>query len=108
MAPSGAWVQNQYTTPNQVVHTAAVAAGTFQDQHDSDTLGRPDSASVNDPEGNVYGDSSYDSSGRLLNVTNPFRSTSDSTYGTNTLQYDPLDFAILIWPTFAHLIWPTP
>jgi YD repeat-containing protein len=89
--PGGGWVQNQFTSTTQVIHTANTAAGIFQDQHDNDSLGRPDTGSVNDPEGTIYGDSSYDPSGRLLSVTNPFRSPSDPAYGTNALQYDGLN-----------------
>jgi RHS repeat-associated protein len=89
--PGGGWVQNQFTTATHTIHNAAIAAGTFQDEHESDTLGRPSSSSLTDPEGTVYGGSSYDALGRLVSVLNPYRSTSDPTYGSDTVQYDSLN-----------------
>ncbi|HWP84692.1 MAG TPA: RHS repeat-associated core domain-containing protein [Terriglobia bacterium] len=89
--PGGAWVQNQFPSATGIVHTATVAGGNFQDQHAKDPLGRFASGSVNDPEGTTYGESLYDSSGRLLTVTSPYRSVSDPTYGSNSFQYDSLD-----------------
>jgi RHS repeat-associated protein len=45
---------------------------------------------VSDPSGETYVDSTYDSLGRLYTRSNPYRSTSDPTYGQNTYSYDAL------------------
>jgi len=46
---------------------------------------------TSDPDGQDTADTTYDSLGRLASVSNPYRSTSDSTYGTTYYQYDALD-----------------
>jgi len=43
---------------------------------------------VNDPDGAVISTTTYDSLGRVHATTNPYRSTSDSTYGTTTSNFD--------------------
>jgi YD repeat-containing protein len=43
-----------------------------------------------DPEGNVLTATTYDGLGRVLSVTNPYRSTEDTTYGVTSTQYDAL------------------
>jgi YD repeat-containing protein len=43
-----------------------------------------------DPEGPIYATSSYDGSGRIYQTSNPYRSTSDSTYGVTAYTYDAL------------------
>jgi RHS repeat-associated protein len=56
-----------------------------------DGLGRNKEQQLNsDPEGAVYQDTTYDSIGRLYTVSNPYRSTSDPTYGLTTYGYDAL------------------
>jgi len=45
---------------------------------------------TSDPEGVVYGDTTYDKFGRVSTTTNPYRSTSEGTYGVNTTEYDAL------------------
>jgi RHS repeat-associated protein len=56
-----------------------------------DDLGRVKQAQLNsDPSGVVYTDTTYDAFGRVLTVSNPYRSTSDPTYGITTNQYDAL------------------
>ena len=59
---------------------------TFKNQQESDWLGRPGSVSCN------HLDQLVDEMNLSLNI----RST------------HPPDFATLNWPTFDHLIWPTP
>jgi len=57
-----------------------------------DTLGRTQQDQLlSDPSGTVFTDSTYDSVGRLASVSNPYRSTSDSTYGITSYAYDALD-----------------
>jgi RHS repeat-associated protein len=43
-----------------------------------------------DPQGIVYTDTTYDGLGRKHTVSNPYRSTSDPTYGLTTFGYDGL------------------
>ncbi len=45
---------------------------------------------VNDPDGQVTTSMVYDSLGRLQKTSNPYRSTSDPTYGFNTYAFDAL------------------
>jgi RHS repeat-associated protein len=59
-------------------------------QHDG--LGRVvKSQLTSDPEGVVITDTVYDAIGRVSSVSNPYRSTSDATYGLTTTSYDVLD-----------------
>jgi RHS repeat-associated protein len=46
---------------------------------------------VSDPSGETYVDTTYDSLGRLYTRSNPYRSTSDPTYGKDTYSYDALN-----------------
>ena len=46
---------------------------------------------VSDPDGQTEVDTAYDANGRTQNVSNPYRSTSDPTYGLETPSYDGLD-----------------
>jgi RHS repeat-associated protein len=56
-----------------------------------DGLGRLAQAQLNsDQDGIDYVDTTYDSFGRVSTLSNPYRSTSDGTYGITTTQYDPL------------------
>jgi RHS repeat-associated protein len=45
---------------------------------------------TSDPEGTTYTDKTYDGDGRVKSVSNPYRSTSDSTYGITSYLYDGL------------------
>jgi RHS repeat-associated protein len=65
----------------------------------ADGLGRlKQTRLTSDPEGTVYTDTTYDLLGRKASVSNPYRSTSDPTYGTAQYQYDPLSRVILEIP----------
>jgi RHS repeat-associated protein len=46
---------------------------------------------VSDPEGKDFTDTTYDGLGRVYSVSNPYRSTSDGTYGLTTYSYDALN-----------------
>jgi RHS repeat-associated protein len=60
-----------------------------------DGLGRTTTQElVSDPEGATTTATSYDPVGRLKNMSHPYRSTSDSTYGVETPTYDRLGRAI--------------
>ncbi|MBI3668366.1 MAG: RHS repeat-associated core domain-containing protein, partial [Acidobacteria bacterium] len=57
-----------------------------------DGLGRLKQTQVNsDQQGTVYTDTTYDALGRKSTVSNPYRSTSEPTYGSTTFQYDALN-----------------
>ncbi|HXP68610.1 MAG TPA: RHS repeat-associated core domain-containing protein [Candidatus Dormibacteraeota bacterium] len=62
-----------------------------------DDLGHVKQSQVNsDPSGVVYADTTYDGLGRVATASNPYRSTSDPTYGTTTNQYDALGRTIKV------------
>ncbi len=44
-----------------------------------------------DPQGTDFTDTTYDSLGRVSTISNPYRSTSDPTYGITTIAYDALN-----------------
>lgn len=57
-----------------------------------DGLGRTvQSELISDPDGITYTSTTYDADGHVKTVSNPYRSTSDSTYGVTTYSYDGLD-----------------
>jgi RHS repeat-associated protein len=51
---------------------------------------------TSDNEGQVTIDTNYDSMGRVSSVTNPYRSTTDSTYGITVTKYDALGREIIV------------
>jgi RHS repeat-associated protein len=56
-----------------------------------DGMGRnKQSQLTSDPAGTDYTDTTYDVLGRVATVTNPYRSTSEATYGVTASQYDAL------------------
>jgi len=56
-----------------------------------DGFGRAKQTQLNsDPEGVTFTDTSYDAMGRKATVSNPYRSTTDTTYGITTYGYDAL------------------
>jgi RHS repeat-associated protein len=61
-----------------------------------DGLGRVSETQLNDLEGNDFTVTTYDADGRVASVTNPYRSTSDATYGVTQYQYDALNRAKLV------------
>ncbi len=64
-----------------------------------DGLGRVVQTQLNsDPQGVVYTDTTYDALGRKATVSNPYRSTSDPTFGITTFEYDALSRATKIIP----------
>lgn len=93
--PDGGQVTATYSTvsaPWNVVN--AVKINTTQTAGTKtvfDGLGRLQQKQVtSDPDGIVYADTSYDIDGNVHSVSNPYRSTSDSTYGTTSFAYDVL------------------
>lgn len=64
-----------------------------------DGLGRPTQTRLDsDPEGVVYANTTYDPVGRRKTVSNPYRSTSDPTYGVTTFEYDALNRVTKVVP----------
>jgi YD repeat-containing protein len=55
-----------------------------------DGLGRKIQGQMTDPEGDVFTKTTFDEFGRVVSVTNPYRSISDATYGVTTNKYDEL------------------
>jgi len=45
---------------------------------------------TSDPEGTIYSDTGYDGRGHTVSVSNPYRSTSEASYGTTAYSYDAL------------------
>jgi RHS repeat-associated protein len=62
-----------------------------------DGLGRVSQTQLtSDPTGTDYTVTSYDGDGRKASVTNPYRTTSDPTYGKTRYSYDALNRTILV------------
>jgi RHS repeat-associated protein len=55
-----------------------------------DGLGRTTDTQIADPQGDVFAKREYDPLGRVSRVFNPYRTASDSTYGTTVTAYDVL------------------
>jgi len=68
------------------------AASTLVAQHQFDGVGRlTESRLFGDPCGSIKTDTIYDPNGRIYQTSNPYCSSSESTYGMTTQQYDGLD-----------------
>jgi RHS repeat-associated protein len=107
VTPSGSnpgWSLLKYTTPTQTDAFTSISSlspattctatngGCRQDETLSDAIGRPvTNTLVSDPEGSDHVDTTYDSQGRAFSVTNPYRNTSDSTFGLDSFVYDGLN-----------------
>jgi RHS repeat-associated protein len=63
-----------------------------------DGVGRISQKQVSDPEGTIYTDTTYDPDGRKVSVSNPYRSTGDSTYGITSYVYDALNRTCVVAP----------
>ena len=90
---ASASVVNTYNdaVPNSVVHSvqAGQSAPSVQTKTTFDGVSRTiTSLLTSDPEGTVETDTSYDLLGRVASISNPYRSSGDSTYGTTTFGYD--------------------
>jgi RHS repeat-associated protein len=91
----GGQTANNYvdTIPNSVTTSSSITTTLNKVQATTlDGFGRTSRTElVSDPDGPDYLDTTYDSVNRTASVSNPYRSTSDSTYGITSYQYDPLD-----------------
>jgi RHS repeat-associated protein len=108
--PNGGWALAQYdlsgaTPPLQIGAelytgiTSTSPSGCSSCRHDQTVLDTPGLGRiakqllVNDPDGQTEIDTTYDSNGRVMNVSNPHRGTSSLTDGLETPTYDGLDRA---------------
>lgn len=98
--PDGGWNLMTYTGANQqdtykgITDTTPSSSCTScsHTQRNLDSQGRESTnLLVSDPEGQTTTSTSYDSLGRSQKKSNPYRSTSDPTYGFNTVAYDALN-----------------
>lgn len=103
--PIGGWKQIAYTSPTQLdtyigLTDITPSTGCTSCRHDQvlrDNLGRvTNNALVNDPDGQINTVTSYDTTGRVSGKTNPYRTTSDPTYGSSSLTYDGLGRTIKV------------
>ena len=93
--PDGGQTSYQFTEtaiPYTVTTTEAITSSLNKTTIESvDGFGREtESQLTSDPQGTVYVYTAYDGDGREYAVTNPYRTTSDPTYGTTTYIYDAL------------------
>ncbi len=83
---------NDTSSPPNVTTSQLIATGSsLTTQTNFDGLGRPIRKMLtSDPSGTDYADTTYDSFGRVYSVSNPYRTTSDPTYGVTYYAYDAL------------------
>jgi YD repeat-containing protein len=92
--PDGGHTQTIYNDSSNTVESKVFLTGSsFVDKLTYiDGLGRPKQTQLlSDPQGTDYVDTTYDRLGRVYTVSNPYRSTSDPTYGVTTYSYDALN-----------------
>ncbi len=76
---------------------STACASCRHDQTLLDNLGRVITQTlVSDPEGATIVNTAYDSTGRVLNASHPYRTTTDPTYGLETPSYDGLNRVVKI------------
>jgi len=94
------WTLTVYTSATQMdtyrgVTDTTASAGCVSCRHDQNTVdsfGRGiNSTLANDPSGATKVDITFDSNDRVQTGSNPYRSTSDPSYGIETAAYDGLD-----------------
>jgi YD repeat-containing protein len=61
-----------------------------------DGIGRSVATQFNDPQGNVFTQTTYDNMGRPATVSNPYRSKSEATFGITQTNYDALGRVTLL------------
>jgi YD repeat-containing protein len=102
-APDGGQVNFAYTnaSPFKVTVTAKITSSmNLTAEGEVDGLGRVKQTRLtSDPEGTDYNDTTYDVVGHVATVSNPYRTTAESTYGVTTNNYDALGRPIKTIPT---------
>jgi len=79
--------QPQYTTQTTLINSGLSKSSKTV----LDSVGRVQQTQLaSDPDGLDYVDTTYDALSRIASVSNPYRSTSESTYGIATYTYDAL------------------
>ena len=63
-----------------------------------DGVGRVSQNQLTDPQGTIYTSTTYDADGRKASVSNPYRSTSDPTYGITSYVYDGIGRTCVVVP----------
>ena len=67
------------------------SGSTYTETGTADGFGRKYQTQItSDPQGTVYADIRYDNLGRVSTQSNPYRSSSESTYGVTTFTYDAM------------------
>jgi YD repeat-containing protein len=87
------YTYNDTASPVNVQMSRAISASTtLQQQYVVDGFGRLTVTNIlTDPAGANSTTTTYDGPGRVATVSNPYRSTSDPTYGVTTYSYDGLN-----------------
>jgi RHS repeat-associated protein len=98
--PDGGQVSVTYGTTLPVANVTTTKITASQNHVTTsvlDDLGHVKQTQMNsDPSGVVYADTTYDGFGRVATASNPYRTTSDPTYGITTNQYDALSRTIKV------------
>jgi RHS repeat-associated protein len=95
-----ATVTRQETTfPNTATLTKKItSAQNLIETNVFDGVGRVSQSQLNDPQGTIYADTTYDGDGRKASVSNPYRTTSDPTYGVTSYVYDGIGRTCVVVP----------
>ncbi|MFZ0884998.1 MAG: RHS repeat-associated core domain-containing protein [Candidatus Acidiferrales bacterium] len=103
--PNSGWSSSQYNSTETEVDsytgiTSTGPSGCTGCRHDErlmDGLGRLNSKIlVSDPDGATTVATTYDADGRVYSASNPYRNTTDPTYGLEKTSYDGLDRGIQV------------
>jgi RHS repeat-associated protein len=103
--PNGRWFLDEYTSSTLYDSYQSITSSTPSSGCSSciytrlalDNLGRPETNTLeSDPDGATSVVKTYDTNGRIQTVTNPYRSTSDPTYGLDTYSYDAVGRVVKI------------
>lgn len=92
--PGGGQTNYAYSAGSTTTTVKQNATTSIVTRVNRDNFGRSINTVVTDAEGNDIVQTTYDNNGRVACVTNPYRNTSDSTYGQTCNSYDGLNRAI--------------
>ncbi len=98
--PDGGQTSLTYNSPTSITTTTKMnSSQNIVSTVLLDGLGRTSQTQLNsDPQGVDYTDTAYDAVGRVASVSNPYRTTSDPTYGVTSYLYDALGRICVIIP----------